>query len=181
MVLFPLRMVSARKAPPNCVVGGPCELCAGLELSHESCRATKRRQEYICRGGLPDDDVEDETGARGDSVSTTKKAKNNDEDDDSSSSSSSSNNRARRSALEQHLDQHHAREGAENQGGAAGREDEEESAAVDLPSCERTADDDVRAVVVRGGGVGGCVVLRTAKPLPILLTLIGLHMHLRVL
>jgi hypothetical protein len=164
MVLFPLRMVSARKAPPNCVVGGPCELCAGLELSHESCRATKRRQEYICRGGLPDDDVEDETGARGDSVSTTKKAKNNDEDDDSSSSSSSSsssNNRARRSALEQHLDQHHARlKGRRIKAEPLDEEDEEESAAVVIyRSCERTADDDVRAVIwfEVGEWVGGCV------------------------
>ena len=82
MVLFPLRMVSARKAPPNCVVGGPCELCAGLELS-QSRAATKRRQEYICRAL---DDEWKMRPVRGDSVSTTKKAKNNDEDDDSSSS-----------------------------------------------------------------------------------------------
>ena len=58
LVTFPQSMVSARKAQASCVVNGPCELCSGTDVNDEACRATKRRQEFVCRANVESDDTE---------------------------------------------------------------------------------------------------------------------------
>jgi hypothetical protein len=152
MVLFPLRMVSARKPPPNCVASGPCELCVGIEeLSHESCQPTKRRQEYICRGGVPSksnskDNTQDpnplepsskkrsSTGGKesgGDSEYGENDEGEADEDNSEKKRGGGGRKRPKDSLLTTTVDD----------------DDSESSTAVIYRSCNRTAADDVRAVI----------------------------------